>query len=240
MNPVILVVDDSPVNREVCRRSLQKSFEIVEAESGEEALQIAAERRPNLILLDIVMDGLDGFGVLEKLQSNPETKQIPVMLLTANGEIADKQRGFQLGADDYITKPFDRLELLARVEARLRKVVEENVRIEQARTDARSKAVAQLLITISHHINNALTILLGNVQIVNPDDPEKVQKMIEIVHQQSERIRIVMEVLYNTAEQMELKPVDGVGRKEYFFDINAQLKKRMAQLEAPEKPADWV
>ncbi len=240
MTPLILVVDDSPVNREICRRSLQSSFEIVEAENGEQALVIAADRKPNLILLDIMMEGMDGFEVLSKLQEKDDTRVIPVLLLTAKGEIRDKQRGFQLGAEDYITKPFDRLELIARVEARLRKRMEEDIRIDKASQEARNKAVSQLLITMSHHINNALTILLGNIQIVNVDNPESVRKALTQVTNQTDRIRVVMEVLFETAEKMELQPMDDIGRKGYLFDIRDQLEERIEKLRNPSAHPDWV
>ncbi|MDK9699292.1 MAG: response regulator [bacterium] len=241
MNPKILVVDDSPVNREICRRSLANAFTIIEAESGEDCLQKVKEQKPNLILLDIMMGGIDGFTVLENLNSDPTTSGIPVLLLTAKGDIKDKQRGFELGAMDYITKPFDRLELLARVEARLRAKLEEERRVETAALEARSKAVSQLLITLSHYINNALAVLLGNIQIINPEDPEAVKRFLTQAKNQSERIRAVIAVLQDAAQKMNLRTMDDVGRKDFLFDIRDEMQKKLDDLQqvTDKSMSDW-
>jgi diguanylate cyclase (GGDEF)-like protein len=120
--PRILVVDDDPLMRRIIAQSLDKAnYELFEAESGPSGLEAALKERPDLIILDVIMPGMDGFDVVIHLRRHPITQSIPIILLTALGEITEKIHGMQLGADDYITKPFDPRELRARVQAHLKR-----------------------------------------------------------------------------------------------------------------------
>ena len=116
----ILVADDERNIRELLTDLLSPVFEVIVAHDGRQALQRALESVPDLILMDVTMPGLKGTEVCEKLKAHPATRTIPVILLTAHGDIADRVHGLNKGADDYITKPFHPDELLARLEARLR------------------------------------------------------------------------------------------------------------------------
>jgi len=114
--PLILVVDDEPGNRGLLRKILEAAgYEVSEASDGEEALSALAFAVPDLVLLDALMPNLDGYGVCERLKGNPRTKLIPVVMLTSLGELPDKLRAVDLGVDDFLTKPFQVPELLARV-----------------------------------------------------------------------------------------------------------------------------
>ncbi|MGL1893428.1 MAG: response regulator [Spirochaetaceae bacterium] len=115
----ILIVDDTPQNIDILFETLGDTYSIMVATNGFDALESASEQLPDLILLDIMMPGMDGFEVCEKLKSNVKTKDIPVVFLTAMGELKDKTKGFKLGAVDFITKPFEILEVIARVETHL-------------------------------------------------------------------------------------------------------------------------
>lgn len=116
----VLVVDDNPVNRKLLRAILaSEGYVIDEAASGEEALSRVVEERPDLVLLDVVMPDLDGFDVCTRLKARPETSDFPVIFLSALTEAADKVRGLNLGAVDWITKPFHQAEVLARVRNQL-------------------------------------------------------------------------------------------------------------------------
>ncbi len=116
----ILVVDDSPDNLELLQGLLHDHYQIMLAYDGESALALAAsETRPDLILLDIMMPGIDGYEVCQRLKGNPITRHIPVVFLTARTDEADEQRGFDLGAADYITKPIRGAVLRARVRTHL-------------------------------------------------------------------------------------------------------------------------
>ncbi len=115
----ILVVDDEPMVREVVVAYLErKGFDVVEASTGTAALDSVAERRPDLIVLDIMLPEIDGFSVLTELRRSGD---VPVILLTARTEEPDRVLGLELGADDYVVKPFSPRELVARVRSVLRR-----------------------------------------------------------------------------------------------------------------------
>lgn len=116
----VLIVDDEPTNLAYLSATLEPHYRVRAANSGERALRVAAsEPRPDLILLDVVMPDLDGYGVLAGLQGDPATRDIPVVFVTAREAAADEERGLRAGAVDYVTKPIKPLVLLARVRAHL-------------------------------------------------------------------------------------------------------------------------
>jgi PAS domain S-box-containing protein len=118
--PVILVVDDTPANLGVLFDLLgQAGFQVLIAEDGESALQRVTHVRPDLILLDVLMPDLDGFATCARLKQDPASRDIPVIFMTALTDTVDKVRGFEVGAVDYVTKPFQLEELLARLRAHL-------------------------------------------------------------------------------------------------------------------------
>ena len=117
----ILVVDDEPQNLELIEAILAPvGYEIFLASNGDEALTLAAERRPDLLILDLMMPGLSGFEVCARVKMHPQTGSIPVLFVTAVTQVGDKERALAAGGDDFLTKPFQRVELLARVEALLK------------------------------------------------------------------------------------------------------------------------
>lgn len=117
----ILIVDDMPANIEVLRQALaSKGYEIFFAASGERALKVAANASPELVLLDIIMPGMDGFETCRRLKKDESTKDIPVIFITAKSEMEDVIDGFRVGGVDYITKPFEKEEVLTRVETHLK------------------------------------------------------------------------------------------------------------------------
>jgi len=111
----LLIIDDSPVIREMVKDTfLPEGFEVLEAENGEDALRIAWEKHPDLIIADIKMPGIDGWEVCNQIRKHPYTSFIPFIFLTEKREVSDRIKGLEMGADDYITKPFEPGELLAR------------------------------------------------------------------------------------------------------------------------------
>jgi len=118
--PVILVVDDQPENLDVLSRLLERNYRLLAARSGEQALRVAASvPRPDLMLLDVMMPDMDGYAVLEQLREESSTRDIPVIFVTALDAPKDEERGFGLGAVDYVAKPIKQAILLARVHAQL-------------------------------------------------------------------------------------------------------------------------
>jgi sigma-B regulation protein RsbU (phosphoserine phosphatase) len=126
----ILVVDDTPINLQVLVRILDGSgYRILAARNGRTALEIARQVQPDLVLLDVAMPGMDGFEVCRALREDPSTAAIIVIFLSAHGEVSEKVSGLELGAEDYITKPFQSQEVLARVRGHLlRKRLERDLR----------------------------------------------------------------------------------------------------------------
>ena len=117
--PKILVVDDEPINLQVLRQILQGDYRLLFARDGEKALQLAADERPHLILLDVMMPGLNGLETCRRLKSATTTRAIPVIFVTALSEASDESAGFDAGAVDYITKPVSPAVVRARVRTHL-------------------------------------------------------------------------------------------------------------------------
>jgi two-component system cell cycle sensor histidine kinase/response regulator CckA len=135
---VILIVDDTPTNLDMLLDVLEAAgFKVVVAEDGERAIALSEYAPPDLILLDILMPGIDGFETCRRLKANPSTQEIPIIFLTAVSDNVDKVRGLNLGAVDYITKPLNHEEVLARVNTHVRlqnltkRLTEQNERLEQ-------------------------------------------------------------------------------------------------------------
>lgn len=118
---LVLVVDDDAVSRIMLRRSLEiYGYQVVEADDGEQCLAIVAHQKPDLIVLDGVMPRMDGFTVVSRLRAEDLTRSLPILMLTSLQDVSYKVRGFELGADDFLNKPVDRVELVARVRSLLR------------------------------------------------------------------------------------------------------------------------
>jgi two-component system cell cycle response regulator len=130
----LLIVEDSPTMRRVMRRFLDRTgYEIFEAGNGEEALAIAARERPDVILLDRQIPVVDGYGVLASVREDPDLEDVPVVLVTSHGEPEDVAEGLRRGAHDYLRKPFEQAELVARVQAAMRtKAVRDELRARNA------------------------------------------------------------------------------------------------------------
>jgi len=142
----VLIVEDSTDIAELVRHYLERAGHAVDvASSGSEALPRAHRAAPDLIVLDLMLPGMDGLLVCQALRRDPATAAIPVIMLTARGEEADRVRGLELGADDYVTKPFSPKELVARVAALLR-------RVDRSRTVAPVLRYGPLMIDIDRHL----------------------------------------------------------------------------------------
>ena len=123
MSKRVLVVDDEKDIVDLVAYNLEKEgFRVLKAYDGEKALELARTSKPNLILLDLMLPGIQGLEVCKILRNKPETASVPIIMLTAKGDEVDKILGLEIGADDYVTKPFSIKELLARIRALLRRL----------------------------------------------------------------------------------------------------------------------
>ena len=127
LRPKVLVADDDHNLRQLLVEILPKhKYEVYQAADGKEAWETVKNLRPDIVLLDIMMPGIDGIDICKMMRENPRTRNIPVIMLTAKAQLKDKLQGIDSGADDYITKPFDPLELQARIEMHLRRYIRES------------------------------------------------------------------------------------------------------------------
>ncbi len=164
----ILTVDDTPANIRLLTHYLEKQgYRVITAEDGFEGFKAAIQYHPDLVLLDIMMPGTDGYEVCELLKAEEETKDIPVVFLTAKADVEDKIKGFELGAVDYITKPFNLVEIATRVETQLnlKYLQEQNKRYHKMFT--KTNRLTNLGIigdVVIHHFHDSLDDLLKDVQ----------------------------------------------------------------------------
>ncbi len=141
MTRKILVVDDEDSIVKIIKYNLEKEgFDVLTACDGEEGYKLASEKKPDLILLDIMMPKMDGYEVCKKIR---EKSSVPIIMLTARAEEVDKVVGLELGADDYVTKPFGNRELIARVKAHLRRT---EIKKEEAQTSENSGKYGDIVI----------------------------------------------------------------------------------------------
>jgi two-component system sensor histidine kinase/response regulator len=181
-NPVagrILVVDDQPANLRALAMLLSRAgYEVATADRGDDALAQAGERTPDLILLDMMMPGKDGFAVLAEIRQCPVLQGVPVVFLTAAQDRDLLLRAFDGGAVDYVTKPFLPEELLARVQAHL------GLKLARDRLERVARERQELVNLVAHDLKNPLTSVLFASDVLRQDAcrPERVPRYLEMIH----------------------------------------------------------
>ena len=199
--PKILVIDDQPINVQLLKRKLEREgLLVVTAFNGAEGLELIQREKPDLILLDVMMPDMDGIEICQRLQADEQTRAIPVIFITARTTKESKLEGLAVGAVDYITKPIDLDETLARVQTQLRfvainrEMLDLQRRLEEARRAATIGAVTQ---GIAHNLNNLLGVAIGYLDIlkVAQDKPEQVRNSILHIDAALQRIVVIMRQL---------------------------------------------
>ncbi|AXQ27371.1 hybrid sensor histidine kinase/response regulator [Solimonas sp. K1W22B-7] len=208
--PLVMVVDDNPANVQLLGQLLDGAgYNVVPATSGTQALERAASRQPDLVLLDMVMPGMDGYEVLRRLQQLPGLADLPVIFVTASDSLEDLARGFDLGAVDYVTKPFVAKELLARVRT--------HVELKRSRDHLQMvlRERDEIVNIVAHDLKNPLTCIRFANQLLmrNKDESRRLELMQEIEDCSEEALEFVQRFLTQRAEgealrQLHSEPVD--------------------------------
>ena len=178
----ILIVDDNPINVEILEEALlDEGYYLETAASGEEALEIVPDFNPALILLDVMMPGIDGYETCRRIRANPSLRHTKIILVSAKAMVSERLQGYEAGADDYICKPFDIEEFLAKVRVHLRlKSIEE---VDQLKSD--------LLSLLNHETGTPLNSIIPPIEMLMSDedmDAGERKMWLNIVHKGAKRL----------------------------------------------------
>jgi len=176
----ILIVDDNVDTVELLRKRFRiEGYETAEAYDGEEGLKKVSDYVPDLVVLDVMMPKMDGYEVCKRIKQDESLKQIPILMLSAKSQVPDKVKGLDIGADDYITKPFDFKEVMARVRTLLSQKIESKKLAEKEKFDALDHFVDE----VSHEVRNPLVAIGGFGRRLRDNLPEGTQnrKYIDII-----------------------------------------------------------
>ncbi|MFP4114578.1 MAG: response regulator [Spirochaetota bacterium] len=194
----ILLVDDNTNNLGVLYRYLDdEGFTVLVSQDGERALTLAREQHPDLILLDIMLPGISGFEACERLKSDPATADIPVIFISALTDIQDKVRGFEAGGVDYVTKPFQQEEVLARINAHI------TIKRQREELDRLNATKDRLFSVISHDLRGPFMGLLGALELLRDStddmDARTTHELIESLYDSAEKTYHLLENLLEWA-----------------------------------------
>jgi two-component system, sensor histidine kinase and response regulator len=205
----ILVIDDEEWLREMMLLALrQRGFEVIEAENGEKGIEIARKEVPDLILCDVNMDKVDGYLTLSSLRSEPITASIPFILMTGLADQAGMRHGMELGADDYLPKPFTIEALYAAVDARLKKAKTVREEAERKLADLRDNISMMLPHELRTPLNGILAygeILVADAETITPKD---IAEMGQVIHDSGKRLERLIEnfLIYAQLELLNSDP----------------------------------
>ena len=215
--PFLLIVDDIAKNLQVLGNILSaKGYTYTPAINGIQALKIIKKRSPDLILLDIMMPEMDGFEVCEKLKSSPKTRDIPVIFLTAKTETDDIVRGFDLGAVDYVTKPFCKQELLARIETHL------DLKFAKEKLQELNATKDKFFSIISHDLRSPFNAFIGLTELMLDSlkdfSKDELEEMLILQKDNANRFFALLENLL-TWSRIQRNLIECLPEKLYIHDI---------------------
>ena len=205
----ILIVDDEQINLDFFDVMLTKlGFVVEKAEDGEEALDKALEVRPDLIILDNIMPKLSGWEVTRMLKQSEEyadVRDVPIVMFSAMDDVKDKIEGFDLGIEDYITKPFNFSEVLARIKAVLRGRELSQQVIERERRIALVESLNKSLVYFTRHLRQPVLDLITAAKKLDPSDRSAVDSFVEKVRQESEGTLATLDGLEDEIKDLQSK-----------------------------------
>jgi len=200
---ILVIEDDGSIRNSLLDLLDAEDYTARGGENGLTGLRLVEEFKPDLIICDIMMPDLDGYGVYDRLQENPATALIPFIFLTAKADRADQRRGMSLGADDYVTKPFTRQEILQTIERRLAK----RAQLVKRYDDKVTALVQSISLALPHELRTPLSgIKTGASVIVETIDamsPAEVKNVVDIIYQSAERLEHLI-VNYLTFAELEI------------------------------------
>ncbi|MBD2003037.1 MULTISPECIES: hybrid sensor histidine kinase/response regulator [Cyanophyceae] len=205
----ILVIEDQEDLREIILEMLDnENFDALSAENGQVGIQLAQSYLPDLIICDVMMPELDGYGVLTNLRQNPATAMIPFIFLTAKASKADLRQGMELGADDYLTKPFTVKELLGAITARLEKKVAGDKQSQEKLDELRSNIVQSLPHELRTPLNGIMAFSQLLIESYDLMEKEEVLEMLSDINTSASRLnRLILNfLLYADLELIATKP----------------------------------
>jgi signal transduction histidine kinase len=217
-NSNILIVDDMPDNLRVLSLLLsQQGYEVRKALNGEMAIASAQADPPDLILLDIKMPGMDGYEVCERLRADPQTSQVPIIFISALGEPTDKVAAFSVGGVDYITKPFQAPEVLARIENQLRlRYLQQQLQLQNVELARSNRDLEEFAHVVSHDLQQPLQSITGFADLIRDRYGDRLDTTAEeyldcIINSGKRMQRLIRDLLtyaQTGAEHQEFQPVD--------------------------------
>lgn len=208
MTKILVIEDEESLRENMVELLLDEKFYVIEAENGEMGVKVALQERPDLILCDVMMPSLDGYGVLDKLRSHRETETIPFIFLTAKATKVDMRQGMELGADDYLTKPCSQEELLKAISTRLKK----QAAFQKSTQDKLEELRSNITLSLPHELRTPLQGILGFAEIFISEaeeiEPSEIKEMGEYIKDSGERLyRLIQNfLLYAELELMAKKP----------------------------------
>ena len=224
----ILIIDDEPHMRLLLDHLMTHAgYVTLVARDGEEGMILARNQRPDLIIMDIRMPKVDGIKAARIVRADQVLKQVPIIFLTAVPDADEKMVSFEAGADDYIVKPFDSDELVARVASQLR----HRRGAAQVAEEARAETLSQLMVTLAHYLNNALTVMSGRADITRENVPEDVTQLKQAVREGTRKIQMVVQSLEEMANHGKVSAAEYAGMKDAMLDIHERLAIKLAQVE---------
>ena len=241
----ILVIDDEAWLREMIHMALaQKGFEVLEAENGAAGIEIAQKTLPDLVLCDVNMDKVDGYRTLSSLRSVPGTASIPFILMTGLADHAGMRHGMELGADDYLPKPFTIDALYAAVEARLKKAQMVKQEAEKKLADLRDN----ISMMLPHELRTPLNGILAYGEILSADSEtltaSEVAEMGQVIHESGKRLERLIEnfLIYAQLELTGTDPQKVIAMRKKMTPSPRSIIEKHAreQAQAARRPEDLV
>lgn len=244
----VLIVDDNPVNIEILRQFLDlERYQISAVTSGEKCLKLAPKIQPDIILLDILMEGIDGFETCQKLKADEQTADIPVIFVTAKVDPEDIRRGFVIGATDYLTKPVQREEAIARIENQLKIAEKLHMERQMVLEAEKMSALGGFVSSIAHEIstplgslNTALSFTVDQARQIQQDfddktlKPNKLQDFLThidealgIAQQNIENASMILHSFKLVAVDQCRYEIDQFNLKEYLENVLLSLKPKL-------------